>query len=108
MEINRPLGPFADEVARCGKLPPISLTQLQSTDDQVEGFLWGFLALIHRVPGGVFEMLKMTGHVRNLVGLEIELHMLDQVAIKAGRTIMPNDAVANAGPASRPRRKRGA
>jgi general secretion pathway protein E len=36
----------------------------------------------------------MTGHVRNLVGLKADAYMLDQVAIKVGRTIMQDDAAA--------------
>jgi general secretion pathway protein E len=43
---------------------------------------------------GVFEVLEMTGEVRNLVGSQTDANMLDQAAIKAGMTTMLDDAVA--------------
>src|SRR5580693_2971467 len=43
---------------------------------------------------GVFEVLEMTGDVRNMVGSQTDANMLDQAAIKAGMTTMLDDAVA--------------
>jgi general secretion pathway protein E len=43
---------------------------------------------------GVFEVLEMTGEVRNMVGSQTDANMLDQAAIKAGMTTMLDDAVA--------------
>ena len=43
---------------------------------------------------GVFEVLEMTGEVRNMVGSQTDSNMLDQAAIKAGMTTMLDDAVA--------------
>jgi general secretion pathway protein E len=43
---------------------------------------------------GVFEVLEMTGAVRDLVGSQTDANMLDQAAIKAGMTTMLDDAVA--------------
>jgi general secretion pathway protein E len=42
----------------------------------------------------VFEVLEMTGEVRNMVGSQTDANMLDQAAIKAGMTTMLDDAVA--------------
>jgi len=43
---------------------------------------------------GVFEVLEMTGDVRNMVGSQTDANMLDQAAIKAGMTTMLDDAIA--------------
>jgi general secretion pathway protein E len=43
---------------------------------------------------GVFEVLEMTGDVRNMVGSQTDANMLDQAAIKAGMATMLDDAVA--------------
>jgi general secretion pathway protein E len=43
---------------------------------------------------GVFEVLEISGEVRNLIGSQTDANMLDQAAIKAGMTTMLDDAVA--------------
>src|SRR3984885_6908741 len=43
---------------------------------------------------GVFEVLEMTGEVRNMVGSHTDANLLDQAAIKAGMTTMLDDAIA--------------
>jgi len=43
---------------------------------------------------GVFEVLEISGEVRNLIGSQTDANMLDQAAIKAGMTTMLDDAIA--------------
>jgi general secretion pathway protein E len=48
----------------------------------------------YRGRAGVFEVLEITGDVRNLVGAQSDANMLDEAAIKSGMTTMMDDAVA--------------
>ena len=48
----------------------------------------------YRGRAGVFEVLEITGEVRNLVGAQTDANMLDEAAIKSGMTTMLDDAVA--------------
>ena len=48
----------------------------------------------YRGRAGVFEVLEITGEVRNLVGAQSDANSLDEAAIKAGMTTMLDDAVA--------------
>jgi general secretion pathway protein E len=48
----------------------------------------------YRGRAGVFEVLEITGEVRNLIGAQTDANMLDQAAINSGMTTMLDDAVA--------------
>jgi len=48
----------------------------------------------YRGRAGVFELLEVSGEVRNLVGAQTDANMLDEAAIKSGMTTMLDDAVA--------------
>jgi len=48
----------------------------------------------YRGRAGVFEVLEISGEVRNLVGAQTDANMLDEAAIKAGMRTMLDDAVA--------------
>jgi len=48
----------------------------------------------YRGRAGVFELLEISGAVRNLVGAQTDANMLDEAAIKSGMTTMLDDAVA--------------
>jgi general secretion pathway protein E len=48
----------------------------------------------YRGRAGVFEVLEVTGDVRNLVGAQSDANSLDEAAIKSGMTTMLDDAVA--------------
>jgi general secretion pathway protein E len=48
----------------------------------------------YRGRAGVFEVLEITGDVRNLVGAQSDANSLDEAAIKSGMTTMLDDAVA--------------
>jgi general secretion pathway protein E len=48
----------------------------------------------YRGRAGVFELLEVTGPVRNLVGAQTDGNMLDRAAIESGMTTMLDDAVA--------------
>ena len=48
----------------------------------------------YRGRAGVFELLEISGEVRNLVGAQTDANVLDEAAIKSGMTTMLDDAVA--------------
>ena len=48
----------------------------------------------YRGRSGVFEVLDVTGEVRDLIGPNAESRALDAVAMKAGMTTMIDDAVS--------------